>query len=237
VPSTSPESAADQREPEEPCCGRPFPPRDDARERQARSDRGEAGEVVVAEERRLPPASPPRAEDVDPEELHQPDGRRDPAPEDERAEHDREILCTPHQQRDGEREERVLAELREADGVVGELGVVNRGRAEELEPQPDEEQRSGDPHDAAGAQAPEAGAPRRDDRRDHDREDGDVREADVDGGRPGRDGQVRLIALVEEDERDGQGDDERAGGLPIRADALANAGQRRVPDGGVTAGL
>ena len=201
------------------------------------SHRGEPGEVVVAEERRLAPAGPPRAEDVDPEELRQRDGRRDPAPEDERAQHDREVLRAPDEQRDGEREERVLAELREADDVVGELGVVDRRRAEELEPEPDEQERSRDPDDAPGAEAPEAGTSRRHDRRDHDRQDGDVGEADVDGRRPGRDGEVGLVALVEEHERDRQGDDERAGSLPVRADALAKSGQERLSDRGVTAGL
>ena len=46
----------------------------------ARANGGERGEVVVAEEGRLPPAGVPRSEDVDAEELQERDGDRDGAP-------------------------------------------------------------------------------------------------------------------------------------------------------------
>ena len=46
----------------------------------ARATAAERGEVVVAEERRLPPAGVPRSEDVDAEELQEGDGDRDGGP-------------------------------------------------------------------------------------------------------------------------------------------------------------
>ena len=169
---------------------------------ESEGDGGERGEVVVAEEGRLAPAGVPRSEDVDAEELQERDGDRDGRPEHEPAEHDREVRGASHEQRHGQCEKRVLDELQEAHEMVVEERVVegdgrkvwNASQARRAAPASQSER---------PARRRASPSLERDDRRgDHDDEDGDIRQADVDGRRAQSDSEIRLVALVQEEERD-----------------------------------
>jgi hypothetical protein len=79
--------------------------------------RGGRGTRAAASRRSTP-------EDVDAEELQERHRNGNPCPEDEAPEQDREIGASPHEERDGNREQAVLDELKEADEVVVEERVV-----------------------------------------------------------------------------------------------------------------
>jgi len=177
--------------------------------------------ATIPAERRLAPARPPGAEDVEAEELGDGDRCRERSPEHERAEHDREVLCTAYEEGHAEREHSVLAELEEAHEMGVEVGVVERHGPEDLEREPDEERGPGDPEHPGRSQSPEPGAGRHDERGDEDREHREVGEAHVDRGRAGVDRQVRLEPLVQEEEGERGCEDERPGGLPVEREASA----------------
>ena len=142
------EDARDECDDEEPVRRERASARGDPRSGEGEGDGGERGEVVVAEEGRLPPAGVPRSEDVDAEELQERDGDRDGGPQHEPAEHDREVRGASHEQRHGQCEKPVLDELQEAHEMVVEEGVVEGDGSEGLEREPGEEGGSGQPERA-----------------------------------------------------------------------------------------
>ena len=181
----------------------------------------------MTEERRLPPARVPRAEDVDAEELQERDGDRDSGPQDEPSQHDGQVRGAPDEERHRDREQAVLDELEEAHEVLVEERVVERDRAERLEREPREERRSAihSQRAARSCETPVRAAARRE---GDDDEDGEVGEPDVDRRRARAHAQVGLVALVEEEERDRAREDERAERSAIYDGAEPGGGVRAV---------
>ena len=179
---------------------------------------------MVAEEGRLAPSGIPGAEDVQTEELGDRDRCRDGAPEDGGAQQDRQVLDSSDEQRDRECEQRVLAQLECGHDTAGEEVVVHRGGSDRLESEPGQEQSAHEPEAARGAQAPEPVALGAAERRDHDGEQREVREPDVDRGRADPDGKVRLEALVQEEKRQGECEEQRPDRVPVDEDAADPAG-------------
>ena len=218
--------------------------RDDSRRRESEGERRERREVVMAEERRLPPAGVPRAEDVDSEELQQRDADCHGRPEDDRTDHDGQIARASHEQRNRDREQGVLDELEVAHQVVVEERVVERRRPERLEREPASSAaptiQSMRPA-ASRERPPRRGCDRG--RHEHDR-DSEIREADVDGRRSQTETELGLIALVDEEERDRRGEHERADRLAVdeapeprrHARVVEGLGRHRATIGTVSAG-
>ncbi len=198
----------------------------------------------MAEEGRLPPAGVPRAEDVDAEELQEGDAHRHCRPENDGSEQDGQVARAPHEQRDRNREQGVLDELEVAHQVVVERRIVERRRPERLEREPDEQAaptiQSVRPR--AQPRKPFSGRGNRGSH-EHDR-DGEIREADVDGRRSERETDIRLIALVDEEERDRGGEHERADRRAVdeaseprrHTRAVEGVGRHRATIGTVSAG-
>ena len=135
---------------------------------------------------------------------------RDGRPEHEPAEHDRQVRGASHEQRYGQREQGVLDELEEAHEMVVEQRVVEGDRAERLEREPGEEGCAGQPEPAPRAEARQPVSRGDERRRDHDDEDGHIGQTDVDGCPAEADSEVRLVALVQKEERDGTREHERS---------------------------
>ena len=127
------------------------PARGDPAQRRGRAaTRGERGEVVVAEEGRLPPAGVPRSEDVDAEELQERDGDRDGSPEHEPAEHDREVRGASHEQRNGQsRASAYSTSFRKLTRWSSKSESSRETGRKRLEREPGEEGGSGQPERAA----------------------------------------------------------------------------------------
>ena len=83
----------------------------DGGEADAERERGERGEVGVAEERRLTASCCPRVRDVEAEELQQREQCRGDAPRHDRRGHELPVVPAPQDQRRRDREQRVLGEL------------------------------------------------------------------------------------------------------------------------------
>ena len=198
----------------------------------------------MAEERGLPPAGVPGAEDVDSEELQERDADCHGRPEDDRTEHDGQVARATHEQRNRDREQGVLDELQVADEMVVEQRVVERRGTERLEREPREERRADDPEHPSCGEPREPSSSRCNrggDEHDHDSE---VGEADVDGRRSQTDTEVGLIALVDEEERDRRGEHQRADRLAVdeapqarrHARVVEGLGRHRATIGTVSAG-
>ncbi len=155
--------------------GEAAPTGDDARGAGAERECGERREVVPTEERRVAPARRRDGEHVGAEELQERDRRRNGAPEHDRADENRQLPAATDEERDADGQEPVLDELDVADEVVGEERVVERGGPEDLEGEPGQESRTGDPEGPSGAKRDEAGSARGEDRSHEDGQDGDVR--------------------------------------------------------------
>ncbi len=182
----------------------------------------------MPEERGLPPAGVPRAEDVHAEELEQRDADGHCRPEHDSADDDGQVARPPHEERHGDGEERVLDELQEAHEVVVEESVVERHGAERLEGEPHDERSSRDPERAGGCETRDSHLGSRDDRSDEDDDDGEIREPDVDRRRADPHAELGLVALVEEQERDRGREHQRSESVTIDEAAKARRGARAV---------
>ena len=196
-------------------------------QRHARHGSRQPGEVVVAEERRLPPAARPAGQDPPAEELHDRDRARAHAPGDQHREDQLEVGAPPNEDDDGGREQRILGELSRGDEVgVRVVRLVQPARVDDRREAPDEQGRGRDPDPAPGA---ERGAvPDPDPQCDGcDGEHREVRERHVHARRSDRDGKPRLEANVQEQDRQSRRKHER----PRRGERVEN-GSRASPVGG-----
>ena len=138
----------------------------------------------MAEEGRLTPSRRPRVEDVDAEDLKHADERRSAGPDDERREHQLEVAGASQEQRDGGREQRVLAELRRRYGMRGDVvRVVPEPRVEARGADEEDEQAARQPDGPPGAERREAVPETRHERGGADREHGEVGQHGVGGER------------------------------------------------------
>ena len=148
-----PQAAGDDGDAEQRGPRAPHRPQREADEADREHGARERGEVVVAEERRLPPPGRPRFEDVRAEDLRHPGHRGNHRPGDERADDDLGVAPRAHEERHGERQQRVLGELRRRDDMRD--GVVARGPAASGRRCPQhvqQEDPAGDPDRPAGAE-------------------------------------------------------------------------------------
>ena len=200
--------------------------REPDRERGAR----ERGQVVDAEERGLALERPLALELRDEAgELEQAPGARCRAPRGHAPEQELDVTASAEQERDGGGEDCVLGELRRRHEVRHEA-VVLRPR-EPVEGRRDDhrhECRQGDPDGAPGAKGRPALADAAPERRERDGQNGQVGELDPDARRAEPDVDLRLVADVEEDDRDRECEDDRSRPLSCRRRG------RRAPEGAWT---
>ena len=213
-----PEGAARSRHPREEALARACRPQREQGDPDRKRTSGERGEVVDAEERRLALERPLALELVhESGELQQSPGRRRGAPERDCPEQDVEVPAGAQKERHGQREDRVLDELRRRHEVRQEPVVggprerVDGGRDDHRQ-----EERAGHPDRARRSERSEAVADPREDARHGHGEHGHVRELDPGARRPEPDVNLRLVLDVQEDQGDRQSEHDRTDGQGVR---------------------